>query len=184
LVASCAGALNVIAGRKSFHIAPVVIISISPMFPWRSHPRLADRFHPQYPDHLQVVIHEGGPRLSKAVPELVWVEITHIEDENVFAGKILNQPRNLSSLRSGDEIKFVVPHIGKYPLLTTQKYLNERSQWKIHGCNKCGLTELFDAPSDLRQVIFPHMAADAEIEMFTSFCGFCGGIQGIEHLTA
>ena len=154
------------------------------MFPWRSHARLTGRFHPQHPDHLQVVIHEGGPRLSKAAPELVWVEITHIEDENVFAGKILNQPRNLSSLSSGDQIKFVVPHMGKYPLLTTQKYLNERPQWKIHGCNKCGLTELFDAPSDLLQVIFPHMAADTEIEMFTSFCAFCGGIQGIERLTA
>ena len=154
---------------------------LSAMFPsWRSHPRLAARFNPQYPDDLQVVIHEGGPRLSKSVPELVWVSVSREESENVFAGRILNQPHNLKSLRQGDEIKFIVPEVGQYPLLTTDKYLKEKAHWKIHGCRKCGLTELFDAPTDLVRIIFPHIKSEAEVEMFTSFCGLCGGIQGIE----
>ena len=153
------------------------------MFPsWRSNPRLKSRFHSQCPDDLQVIIHEGGPRLSQSAPELVWVSITREESESVFVGTILNQPHNLKSLKAGDEIKFIVPDAGQYPLLTTDHYLAERPQWKIHGCHKCGLTELFDAPTDLIRVIFPDAPSTAEIEMFTSFCGFCGGIQGIELL--
>ena len=153
------------------------------MFPaWRSNPRLSGRLHAQYPDDLQVIIHEGGPRLSQSTPELVWVSITREERENVFLGTILNQPHNLKSLKAGDEIKFIVPDVGRYPLLTTGKYLSERPQWKIHGCGKCGLTELFDAPSDLIRVIFPNIRSTATMEMFTSFCGLCGGVQGVELL--
>lgn len=153
------------------------------MFPsWRSNPRLTCRFHPQCPDDLQVIIHEGGPRLSQSLPELVWVSITREESDAVFVGTILNQPHNLKSLKAGDEIKFIVPDVGRYPLLTTDKYLAERPQWKIHGCSECGLTELFDAPTDLIRVIFPHTPSTGEIEMFTSFCGVCGGVQGVEFL--
>ena len=110
------------------------------------------------------------------------MSITREESESVFVGTILNQPHNLKSLKAGDEIKFIVPDAGRYPLLTTDKYLIERPQWKIHGCDKCGLTELFDAPTDLIRVIFPNLSSKDELEMFTSFCGVCGGIQGVESL--
>lgn len=149
---------------------------------WRSHPRLIGQFHPQYPDDIQVVIHEGGPRLSKSAPELVWVSVLTAESENVFSGRILNEPHNLHSLGQGKQIKFIAPEVGQHPVLVTDKYLKERLQWKIHGCDKCGLSELFDAPSDLIRVIFPNMPPDADLEAFTSFCGFCGGIQAIESL--
>jgi hypothetical protein len=46
------------------------------------------------------------------------------------------------------------------------------------------LIELLDAPTDLIRVIFPNMAPDDKIEIFTSFCGFCGGVQGIEERSA
>jgi hypothetical protein len=138
------------------------------------------RFHSQYPDHLQVVIHEGGPRLTKALPELVWVMVTEAVSGDVFTGKILNPPKQLQSLKSGSAIKFIVPATGRYPILTTDKYLGERPHWRIHPCNKCGLSELFDVPTELFSVIFPQ--AKGEIEMFTSFCGVCGGTQGIERM--
>ena len=51
---------------------------------------------------------------------------------------------------------------------------------KIHECDKFVLSELFDAPSDLVRVIFPKLPPDADLEAFTSFCGFCGGVQVIE----
>lgn len=149
---------------------------------WRSHPRLVGQFHPQYPDDIQVVVHEGGPRLSESAPELIWVSVLRAEGENVFFGQILNKPHNLNSLEQGQEIKFIAPEVGQHPLLVTDKYLKERPQWKIHGCEQCGLSELFDAPSDLIRVIFPNVPPDAELEAFTSFCGFCGGVQGIESL--
>ncbi len=40
--------------------------------PWRSDPLLEGRFHPEYPDDLQVIVHDGGPRLTKNAPELMW----------------------------------------------------------------------------------------------------------------
>lgn len=150
--------------------------------PWRMHPRLMGRFHPQYPDHLQVIVHEGGPRLTKARPELVWVQTTDAVGEDIFAGRILNQPQQLPSLKSGDVIRFIVPTSGRYPIMTTDKYMAERPHWKIHPCNKCGLSELFDVPTDLFRAIFPNASATEEIEMFTSFCGICSGIQGIERM--
>jgi hypothetical protein len=39
---------------------------------------------------------------------------------------------------------------------------------------------LFDAPSDLIRVVFPHMPADAQMSMFTAFCPLCGGVQGVK----
>jgi hypothetical protein len=48
----------------------------------------------------------------------------------------------------------VVPADGKYPLLVTAKYLQQRADWIVRPCNKCGLSELFDAPSDLIRKIF------------------------------
>jgi hypothetical protein len=31
---------------------------------WRDDPLLKGRFHPDFPDDLQVVVHDGGPRLT------------------------------------------------------------------------------------------------------------------------
>jgi hypothetical protein len=64
--------------------------------------------------------------------------------------------------------------------MVTQKYLEERSKWIIHPCNQCGLDELFDAPSDLIQKIFPDTPAGSSLGMFTSFCGACGGVQVVQ----
>jgi hypothetical protein len=115
---------------------------------WRQHPSLRGRFHPECPDDLQVVVHDGGPRMSAHPGELVWVRVTGVEG-NVFRGRLLNQPHNLQSVRLGDTIQFLVPTGGKHPLMVTEKYLRERANWSLHPCNKCGLSELFDAPSDL-----------------------------------
>jgi hypothetical protein len=146
---------------------------------WRQHPSLRGRFHPGCPDDLQVVVHDGGPRMSEHRGELVWVRVTGVEGE-VFCARLLNQPHNLQSVRLGDTIQFLVPTGGKHPLMVTEKYLRERANWIVHPCRKCGLSELFDAPSDLISKIFPDIPADAELGMFTTFCPLCGGVQGAE----
>jgi hypothetical protein len=146
---------------------------------WRTHPKLAGRFHPEYPDDLQVLVHDGGPRLTQNRPELVWVRVIGIAGD-VFRGQVLNQPHNLKSVRQGSTIQFVVPDGGQPPILVTDKYLQERGAWIIHPCRKCGLSELFDAPSDLLRVVFPNMPAGAQMSMFTSFCPQCGGVQGVQ----
>jgi hypothetical protein len=143
---------------------------------WRRHPRLIDRFHPDYADDLEVVIHDGGPRLTDRRPELAWVRVTGVEGD-VFVGRLLNRPKQLVTVSEGAKIRFVSPEGSKHPLMVTSKYLSERADWVIDPCNKCGLTELFDAPSDLIRVVFPNIPAGAAMTEFTSFCALCGGVQ-------
>ena len=145
--------------------------------PWTKHPRLQGRFHPQYPDDVQVVIHDGGPRLTHLAPEVVWVRIGDGEGD-LFTGTVLNQPITLTTVSSGSSIRFKVPASGELPLMVTEKYLLERSDWIIHACDRCGLTELFDAPSDLIRIVFP--SGPEQLEMFTAICGWCGGVQLVQ----
>ena len=125
---------------------------------------------------MQVVVHDGGPRMSTHRAELVWVRVSGLDGE-VFHGELLNQPHYLKSVRKGDDVQFLVPASGKHPLMVTEKYLRERADWVVRPCNKCGLSELFDAPSDLIRKIFPDLPVDGEMSVFTTFCGDCGGVQ-------
>jgi hypothetical protein len=140
---------------------------------------LAGRFLPEHPDDLQVLVHEGGPRLTDRHPEVVWITVTGCEGE-VFTGRVLNQPTQLSTIRQGQQIRFLMPAACEHPILVTDKYLRERSGWTIHPCRTCGFSELFDAPSDLMRAAFPDLPKDAGVEAFTSFCPFCGGVQTLE----
>jgi hypothetical protein len=142
---------------------------------WRQHPKLEGRFHPESRDDLQVVVHDGGPRLTEHRPELVWVRVTGGEGD-IFTGKVLNQPHHLRTVSQGDEIRFLAPAGGEHLLMVTRKYLAERPNWTIVPCNRCGLSELFDAPSDLLRVVFPNTPAGAEMMTFSAFCGACGGV--------
>lgn len=146
---------------------------------WRTHPKLAGRFHPEAPDDLPVVVHDGGPRTTDRRPELIWVRVCGGEND-VFSGHVLNQPHHLQNVTQYDRIQFVAAN-SEHPLMVTDQYLAERSQWKIQPCNQCGLEELFDPPSELIRVVFPDMPPDAAPEAFTAFCGMCGGVQVVHH---
>ena len=144
---------------------------------WRNHSELRRRFHPEYPDDLEVLVHDGGPRTSNTMPELMWVRVTGSSDD-VFTGRLLNEPEQLTSVVVGDELMFVAREHFQYPLRVTSQYLAERSSWKIYPCSGCGLDELFDPPSILIAKVFPN--APGEIEMFSAVCGACGGAQVVE----
>jgi hypothetical protein len=148
-------------------------------YEWRQHPKLQGRLHPQHPDDVQVIVHDGGPRMTDKRPEAVWVKIVASESD-VFTGEVLNQPQQLNSVKQGDRIQFIIPDSGKHALMVRPKYLKERPAWIIHACDKCGLSELFDAPSDLMAKAFPNLPPGSMMEMFTAFCGACGGVQGVE----
>jgi hypothetical protein len=150
------------------------------MAQWRESPKLKGKFHPQYPDDVQVVIHDGGPRISRRRPELVWVRVSGCQGE-VFLGNVINKPKKLKTVKQGSMIKFLVPEGGRHPLMVTDKYLIERDNWVIHPCNNCGLTELFDAPSDLTRVVFPNIPKNEIMASFTAMCGMCGGVQVVEN---
>jgi hypothetical protein len=101
---------------------------------WREHPKLKGRFHPDYPDDLQVIVHDGGPRFSSTQLEVVWVAVTGMmsskafqarvltpttsakdtssydQEFQVFKGRVLNQPHKLQSIHQGSNIKFITAH--------------------------------------------------------------------------
>jgi len=146
--------------------------------PWRTDAALAGKFHADFPDDLQVIVHEGGPRITEKQPELVWVRVIGTQG-NAYRGNLLNQPHQLSSLKQGDSILFLVPDSENAPFMITDKYLEERPNWHIGPCKKCGMPELFDAPSDLQAAVFENVPPNAKIEVFTSFCPLCGGVQTV-----
>jgi len=146
---------------------------------WQTHPSLKDKLHPDHPNDLQVVVHDGGPRITKNQPEAVWVTITGLQN-GVFSGTVLNAPRQLQSVTQNQVIEFLADNGTKHPAMVTKKYLREKQNWIISPCTECGFSELFDAPSDLIKVIFPNIPPDAVLEGFTSFCPLCGGVQTIE----
>ena len=140
---------------------------------WRNDPKFEGKFHPEYSDDLQVLVHDGGPRRTNHRPEVIWVRVTEQKDD-VYHGIALNQPQHLESLKQNSRIKFIVPSGGALPLMVTEKYLAERANWIIYPCKKCGFSEVFDAPSDLHKAIIPE-APEMEIPVsFTSRCVQCG----------
>ena len=175
-----AEAITVIEGAFTKTIPATQATTSTAPKEWRGHPHLVGRFHPDYPDDVQVIVHDGGPRITTHKPELIWVRITGCAG-NMFTGRILNVPTQLTSVQQNQEIQFWVPSGSKNPVLVTTQYLAERGDWTILPCDKCGFSELFDAPSDLIRIIFPNQTKNSSMEMFTSFCPLCGGVQVVEH---
>ncbi|NLF68239.1 MAG: DUF2314 domain-containing protein [Candidatus Anammoximicrobium sp.] len=143
---------------------------------WREHPELKGRFHPEYPDDVQVVIHDGGPRRTENRLEVVWLRVSWM-DGDVMQGRVLNQPVQLQTVRRGSQIRCLVADAIEYPVMVTDQYLQERSDWIIRPCDECGFSELFDAPSDLIRAESPTAPTDAEVGEFSAVCPLCGGIQ-------
>lgn len=145
--------------------------------PWNEHPKLRGRFHPEFPEDLQVIVHDASPAKSGGYAELVWVRVTGCDDE-IFSGIVLNKPSHLRDVTEFSSISFIVPDGGQYPLQVTPKYLSERSMWRIlMPCKGCGLTELLYPPTELVAYSFPLVTA-AELSKgftFTTRCGWCGG---------
>ncbi len=52
--------------------------------------------------------------------------------------------------------------------MVAERYLRERGDWIAEPCEKCGLDELFDAPSDLARATFPNAPPDAVLEKFST----------------
>lgn len=147
--------------------------------PWRMHESLRGRFHPDHPDDLQVIVHDGGPRITARRPEAVWVRVTGVR-EGIFSGVVLNQPHQLETIVAGSDIRFVVCRGLEHPLMATSEYLSQRPDWQVHPCTQCGLTELFDAPSVLLARLFPNVPEGGTVDAFTAICGACGGVQAVE----
>jgi hypothetical protein len=143
--------------------------------PWRTDPGLRGRFHPQYPDDLQVLVHDGEPRRTGKRTEVCWVRVDAGEGTGgLYEGTLLNQPHALATVKAGDRIRFLSGAGGKHPLYVTAEYLAERDSWEIQPCPNCGFHEALDPPTVMARTRFPDALGDAVPVMFTAHCALCG----------
>lgn len=106
---------------------------------WHDDVDLKGRFHPQHPDDLQVVVHEGSFRFTDTKPEVMWAHVvarlewTHQSGENGYAYRavLLNQPHQLKTLKQNDEILFVAKQSYKLPIRVTHEYIMQRAFYDI-----------------------------------------------------
>ncbi len=153
--------------------------------PWRTDPGLQGRFHAQFPDDLQVLVHDGEPRRTGKRTELCWVRVVAEEARlaapagageaatRIYVGELLNKPHGLSTVTAGERIRFVPAPGGRHPLYVTAAYLAERGEWDIAPCSSCGLAETLDPPTVMAQTRFPDAGETAPV-MFTAHCALCG----------
>ncbi|MEO1227322.1 MAG: hypothetical protein AAFZ18_00350 [Myxococcota bacterium] len=71
--------------------------------PWRDDPRLASRFHPEYPDDLRVAVSGAG------AIEYVWISLRSCSKKGC-SGRLLNQPMNVP-LELGQTLTFAFEHV-------------------------------------------------------------------------
>jgi hypothetical protein len=143
---------------------------------WKNDPSLKGRFHPNAPDDIEVVIHDGHPGFSGKSPERAWVRVRGRRG-SAWMGTLLNQPFHLKSKSEGSEVLFVAPAKGKYLVQVSEQYLREREEWRIGECSQCGMTETLSPPSEI--LTHTNVPADArsQVRQVTAPCPFCKGSQ-------
>jgi len=199
-VAGGAPAFQGAGGAPAFAMAPA---ASGPS--WRVDPDLAGRFHPQSPDDLQVVVHDGEPRRTRRAPESCWVRVQTVDgvlrvpnlapggsfppapeavrwiERRVYRGTLLNQPHALTETRKDGDVLFVhapgIPH----PVQVRPDYLQERPRWAFVPCDRCGADQALDPPSVMARTRFPDAPAGSVPVAFTAFCP-CGGTMMVSAL--
>lgn len=156
---------------------------------WRRDPRLAGKWHKQFPDDLQVLVHDGEPGAVKRRPENCWVRVDAALDgparpattaagavldraRVLYEGVLLSKPHKLTTYAAGDRVRFAPDPGGRHLIAMTAAYLAARSAWTVTACTGCGLTEGLEAPEAMAAARFPD--ADGEVQAFTAHCPLCG----------
>lgn len=105
---------------------------------------------------------DAKPPLKAA--EVAWVERT------IYAGKLLNAPHQLTSVRQGGTLLFVYTPGLPHPLHVTEAYLAERGGWAFQPCDQCGTDQALDPPSVMAKTRFPDLPEGSAPVMFSAFC--------------
>jgi WD40 repeat protein len=143
---------------------------------WRNDPALRGRFNPQFPDDIEVLVHDGHPGFTGRSPERAWVRI-HGRHGVAWTGTLLNQPYHLQSIAKGGDVLFIAPSSGKDLVQVTPKYLEERREWTVGSCSKCGISETFCPPSELLEHTNTPPHARSQVRRLTAPCPMCDGSQ-------
>ena len=146
---------------------------------WRRNPKTASKFLlADDPDDIQVLVHEGGRRTTQSKPELLYVRTTG-QANNYYKGVLVDELQLLKSVQKGTEIIYKIQTGREVPVRLLPSYINELKDWEVSPCDKCGFTELFDAPTEVMKLSFPNLRAGEVMEAFTTTCNLCGGKQAV-----
>jgi hypothetical protein len=175
------------------------------MTSWRADPDLAARFHPEYPDDLQVMVHDGEPRRTQKGPEACWARITGVHarvwfpnttreaqppftpsnvgwnERPVYWATLLNQPHHLTTIRQGQPLLILAVTGIPHPLQVTEAYLTERVRWAVVPCDRCGADQALDPPTTMARTRFPNTEGSVPVA-FSAFCP-CGGTMLLMAMT-
>ncbi len=171
------------------------------MTTWRTDPNLAGKFHPQHPDDIEVMVHDGEPRRTQRTPEGCWVRVSSVagslrmpmamsgadapptpgtpvqwSERTIYAGTLLNAPHQLTTVREGAAIQFIFAPGMPHPLMVTPQYLSERSSWAFAPCNGCGADQGLDPPTVMGKTRFPDAPGGSVPIAFSAKCP-CGGMM-------
>jgi hypothetical protein len=168
------------------------------MTTWRTDPALQGRFHAEFADDLQVMVHDGEPRRTNKPPEACFVHVTGVvgtlriphappnavppvpasalqwTELPIYRGTVLNVPHNLTTVRQNQPIEFIAATGLPHPLQITPQYAQERSQWCITPCSGCGSDQALDPMTMMAKTRFPDAPGDSIPIAFSAFCP-CGG---------
>ncbi len=155
--------------------------------PWRHDPVLIGRFHPRFPDDLQVLVHDGEPRRTGRRAEVCWVRLDGVDDgaprpvtdrpahTRLYRATLLSRPHQLTTIAAGEPLRLIADPGGRHPLRVTDAYLAERAGWRITPCTGCGLHEGLDPPSVMAASRQAAATAEAPPTTFTVRCPSCTG---------
>ena len=174
--------------------------------PWKQDLALAGRFHPEHPDDLKIVVHDGEPRRTQLTPEACWVRVDRVFgslvspvappsanppvpadqiawwQRPIYGGVLLNTPAHLKTVRAGDVLAFVTAPGIPHPLYVTSAYATERAEWAFTPCDRCGADQALDPPTIMARTRFPEAPARSMPVAFRAQCT-CGGMIMLQHVT-
>lgn len=107
------------AATRGLPAAPPWLASAGPQpiadAPWRGDPALRGKFHPQWPDDIQVLI--DAPDGGGGAGEVCWLRVVAVDDPDarIYAGVLQHAPRALAHVQAGDRLRFTITPGARHP---------------------------------------------------------------------
>lgn len=137
-----------------------------PQRPWRSDTALTGRFHPEYPDHLEVAF------FFRDGTERMWVRTTDVEPTiGGYVGELLNAPfADATGLTQGDRVTYRVASGALDPIWVSPAVRANLAEWSS-SCSACGFDMLLEPAED---ILARQFEGSESLLAFTTRCPMCG----------
>lgn len=141
--------------------------------PWTSDPRLAGKFHPEYPDDLQASFFFP----STGNVEQMWVRLERAEPAlEAYAGKLLNTAHADASIAAGTTVLIRPAPGASIPVWLSPAVQENLRDWTAK-CSACGFDLVVEPVSALLARQFANAPPGATFEALTTRCAMCRNTQ-------